>query len=136
MYFLSFQLFLTFLFKLSKGYTGNEQPPWKTCNKIDITVKKLLSAKRGYLKKITFKTNFRLQQCTIYPFFFSSVRFTHIYFCSDFKCVRLTHFLIVRTQINNFIGATESFTFQDNKFQNEFLTFIVYCITISIIVTI
>ena len=55
------------------GFVGNEQSPRKMCNKIDQSVKQLLGAKCTFVMKITFKTNFRLQQCTIYLFFFLTV---------------------------------------------------------------
>ena len=43
-----------------------------------------LAPKVDISRKLAFKTNFRLKQCTIYPFFCNSVRSTHIYFFPDF----------------------------------------------------
>ena len=74
------------------------------------------------------ETNFKqisyLKSVRSIPFFFYSVRSTHIYFRSDSNCVRPTHFFIVRilseNEINNFMAPLSRLLFKRITFKTNF----------------
>ena len=91
---------------LMLGYTCNEQPPYKRAIRSIDQFSNFLAPKVG-IKKILNINNFRLKQGTIHPISLTVydlpifVDWLPSLICSDFNCVRPTHFLIVCTLSEN-----------------------------------